>query len=300
MVDKIRMLQDIFHESRTNLILGAKGSGKTNFVSVLMKDLVDIGYKCYTNIHFFKLEEVPRAIQRGKLPKGVFYRKVPSEIKTVSSLSALLYELLKPGMKAVFIDEGGIVSPTGSSSDTRQMKQLAYIIRHFDCAFTIITQVAGSVPPDLRQNLVDYRLSISKETKQNRSLNIGARSIATDVEGNEYIDFPTVEVLDGIPMSVYPYDGDFPSTFKIDLDLKQALDEFGNLGSSLELEDRGKDMLTEIIETKKAVPKKETIVAHLLRTTDFSFKEIAKTARCSTAYVTMVNKKLNIKETNYG
>ena len=114
-----QQLYSIFHESNTNLILGGKGSGKTNFTSAIMRLLVSLGYEIYTNIHFFDYEDVAKACNRGKLPKGVTYLRVPQEIHTVATLSELLYGLLRPGMKAVFIDEAGIVSPTGISKDTK-------------------------------------------------------------------------------------------------------------------------------------------------------------------------------------
>jgi DNA helicase HerA-like ATPase len=289
MVNKEKMLEDIFHESRTNIILGLKGSGKTNFCVVLMKELVELGFEIWTNVHFFNIEEVGIACERKKLPKGIYYRKKPDEIHTISKLSELLYGLLIPGKKAVFIDEAGIVLPSGTSRDTKTMKQLAYIIRHFDCAFVLITQVAGSVPPDLRENLVDYRLTIKRQGKY-RELEIGARSVEADIDGKEYIDFPTVEILTDIPPATLPYDGDFPSTFKIDIDLKITLDEFGELKSSLDLEKKGKEILDRLTRADDTLGEK--LRAYKKKHPKITGQELARIFKCSNGNVTYhLNKK---------
>lgn len=285
MVNKTKMLEDIFHESRTNILLGGKGSGKSNFTSCLMRDLVPLGYDNWTNIHFFEMDEVPKACNRGKLPKGVKYVQVPSQIHVVAKLSELLYGLLKPGPKAVFLDEAGIVSPSGTSKDTKNIKQLAYVIRHFDCALTLVTQVAGSVPPDLREKLVDYRLKIYKKGNR-RDLDIGERTVSIDDEGNDFIDFPVIKKFEGLPMSTLPYDGDFPSSFEIDIDLKQALDAFGKCKSSLEVEKRGAEILDDLLESKKSVrPLKEQIAEFKARNPKMGRQEIAKIFKTSANYV---------------
>jgi len=285
MKNKEAILSHLFHESMTNIILGMKGVGKTNFTAVLMRDLVSMGYDIWTNVHFFRYEDVAKACKRGKLPKGVNYQHVPTQIHTISQLSELLYGLLKPGPKVVFLDEAGIVSPSGTSKDTKTIKQLAYIIRHFDCAFVLITQVAGSVPPDLRENLVDYRLTITKKGKT-RFLEIGKRKVGVDQEGTEYIDFPTVQNIVGIPKSKLPYDGDFPSLFKIDIDLKKTLDAFGKLRDSLELEAKGEEILNKLMDSvKPELSKKELISNYKKEHPTESPAQIAKLFKTSSNYV---------------
>jgi len=242
-INKEKMLLDIFHESRTNIILGQKGVGKTNFASVLLRDLTTYGYELYTNIHFFSDDEIALACSRGKLPKGVDYQPLPKNIHVVYKLSELLHGLIKPGRKAVFLDEAGIISPSGTSKDTKTIKQLCYVIRHFDCAFTLITQVAGSVPPDLREHLVDYRIKLFQAKSKARFFDVGFRKSAVDDNGEEYIHFPTIATIGPVPRSKLAYDGDFPSSFRLDLDLKKTLDGFGRLKSSLEVEKYGKAII---------------------------------------------------------
>lgn len=276
------MLLDVFHESRTNIMLGAKGSGKTNFTAVLMRDLTAYGFDIYTNIHFFSHDEVPIACNRGKLPKGVTYQPVPSQIHVVPRLSDLLYGLLKPGRKAVFIDEAGIVSPTGTSKDTKQMKQLAYIIRHFDCAFTIITQIAGSVPPDLREHLIDYRLKVYRDRRY-RFVDIGSREVAVDEFGEDYIAFPLRKTLGPIPLAELPYDGDFPSAFELNIKLKEAMDRFGKLKSSIEVEQKGKAVIDRLLGQQRT--KKDAIREFRAENPRMSVKRVAKHFNTTVPYV---------------
>lgn len=291
-MNKEKMLRDLFHESRTNLILGQKGAGKTNFTSVLMKELSYLGYDVWTNVHFFDYNDVGEACSKGKLPKGVRYQRVPPTIHVFSSLSELLYGLLEPGPKAVFLDEAGIVSHTGTSKDTKTVKQLAYIIRHFDCALTLITQVAGSVPPDLRDNLVDFRLKITKEGRH-RVLTISERSIALDDFENEYINFLEVKTLHHLPKSRLPYDGDFPSTLEFDVDLKKALAELGKLKSSLELEHEGKEIIDKLIVDNHSnkITTKNRVIDLLESPKDMTYAEIAEIVDSSEGYVKQIGAK---------
>lgn len=289
-------LKAIFHESNTIFILGAKGAGKTNFVSELMRLLVYLGYEIYTNIHFFSYEEVPRACTRGKLPKGITYLRVPESIHVVHQLSDLLYGLLKPGKKVVFIDEAGIVSPTGISSDTKTIQALVAIIRHFDCAYAHIAQLKKQVSPSMRKDFIDFRLKVIKCNGGLRKLEIGKRKVIKDEEGEEYITFPLVDTKRFIPKSKLPYDGDFPSTFKIDIDLKKAMDEFGKVGSSLELEDgKGKEILDRLMDAKKKPMTKKEQIETMLSNKDehnLTHKQIAKIFGTSKGYVDQVSNKL--------
>ena len=58
----------IFGEDKTILITGSKGSGTTNIAGVIMYLLIALGYKIWTNIHFFKEENIEVAIKKKKLP----------------------------------------------------------------------------------------------------------------------------------------------------------------------------------------------------------------------------------------
>ena len=253
MIRKEKFL-DVFAPDKTNIILGAKGSGKTNFASVLMESFVAYGYEVWTNIHFFDYENVGIAINKHKLKRGVDYKKKPPEIHVVSSLYEMLCGLTKEGKKVVILDEAGIhaSSSQSMSKGTTALKQLAYIIRHFDCCMILITQTSGSIPPDLREKLIDYRIKIYR---QRRKAEFGERSVAQDEYGNDYINFPTVKTFSNIPHSVYPYDSHFPTGFEIDIDLKNALAALSKLKSSVEVEQHGREMLEEL--TSQAVKAKK-------------------------------------------
>ena len=244
MIRKSKFL-DVFAPDKTNIILGAKGSGKTNFASVLMESFVDYGYDVWTNIHFFDYDDIGTACNKHKLKKGVAYKKKPDQIHVVSSLFEMLCGLTREGMKVVILDEAGIhaSSSQSMSKGTTALKQLAYIIRHFDCCLIIITQTAGSVPPDLREKLIDYRIKVSRSR---RSVDFGERGVAEDEYGNEYINFPTVKSYRYTPHSIYPYDSHFPTGFEIDIKLNEALSALSKLKSSIEVELHGKEILEKL------------------------------------------------------
>jgi len=150
----------IFASDMTIIMVGAKGSGKTNFASVLMEMLVSLGYQIWTNIHFFDYDDVEEAIKINKLKKDIEYHKKPDEVHVVSTTHELLKGLVGKGKKVVFLDEAGIHASSSQpmSKATVSIKQLAYIIRHFDACLVIIAQVEGSIPPDLREKLVDWKI----------------------------------------------------------------------------------------------------------------------------------------------
>lgn len=255
----IEALKDIFAEDKTILVTGSKGEGKTNLAGVIKQTLVEIlGKAVWTNIHYFKIENVEKAKQIGKLAdvKGHVYIPKPELIHVIKRLSEVILGVVESVLegKVFVLDEAGIHadSSIGTSKSTRTIKQLNRIIRHFDCCFIIITQTKGSVPPDLRKNDVDYHFKI-KKTRQGYILRIGKKKVETDeFTGEEKITFPTVKTI-RVPLCKYPLDGKFPTGFKIDMDLKDALDRLSEVEDSIEMMDKGKgrEIILDMIEGKK-------------------------------------------------
>ena len=247
----------IFGDDKTILITGSKGSGKTNLASLIMEILIVLGYEIWTNIHFFKKENIAIAIQKNKLArkKGHIYIEKHQNIHMISSLSETLLGIINSvlGGKVFFLDEAGIHadSSVATSKNTRTIKQLNRIIRHFECAFVLLTQTPGSVPPDLRENDVDYHFKV-KKTKTGYKVGIGKKKVMVDVEGKEHVIFPIKKTLN-IPLSRYPCDGKFPSGFNIDIDLKEALDRLSKIEDSIEIMDKGigRKIIEEMIVEKK-------------------------------------------------
>ena len=255
----IEALRDIFAEDKTILVTGSKGEGKTNLAGVMKQTVVEIlGKAVWTNIHYFKIENIKKAKQIGKLAdvKGHVYIPKPELIHVIKSLSEVILGIVESFLegKVFVLDEAGIHADSSepSSKSTRTIKKLNRIIRHFDCCFIIITQTKGSVPPDLRKNDVDYHFRI-KKTRQGYILAIGKKKVETDeFTGEEKINFPTVKSI-RVPLCKYPLDGKFPTGFKIDINLKEALDRLSEVEDSIEMMDkgRGKKIILEMIGENK-------------------------------------------------
>ena len=252
-------LLHIFAEDKTILVTGSKGDGKTNMAGVIKQTLVELfGFDIWTNIHYFKFENIEKAKQIGKLADkpGHIYVPKPEQIHVVKNLSEVILGIVQSVHKGkVFVlDEAGIHadSSIATGKNTRTIKQLNRIIRHFDCCFIIITQTKGSVPPDLREKDVDYQFKI-KKTKRGYILEIGKKKVEVDeFTGEEKINFPTVKKI-RVPLCKYPLDGKFPTGFKIDIDLKEALDRLSEVEDSIEMMDgeRGKEIILDMIQEKQ-------------------------------------------------
>jgi len=252
-------LLHIFAEDKTIIVTGSKGDGKTNMAGVIKQTLVELfGFDIWTNIHYFKFENIEKAKQIGKLADkpGHIYVPKPEQIHVVKNLSEVILGIVQSVHKGkVFVlDEAGIHadSSIATGKNTRTIKQLNRIIRHFDCCFIIITQTKGSVPPDLREKDVDYQFKI-KKTKRGYILEIGKKKVEVDeFTGEEKINFPTVKKI-RVPLCKYPLDGKFPTGFKIDIDLKEALDRLSEVEDSIEMMDgeRGKEIILDMIQEKQ-------------------------------------------------
>jgi|GEM_PF-3267568 len=255
----IEALEELFSEDKTILVTGSKGDGKTNLAGVIKQTVVEIlGKEIWTNIHFFKIENVEKAKEIGKLADMPGHVYVPKSelIHVVKSLSDVILGIVDSVLKGkmFILDEAGIHADSSSatSTNTKTIKQLNRIIRHFDCCFIIITQTKGSVPPDLREKDVDYHFKM-KKTRFGYIVEIGKKHVTEDeFTGEEKITFPTVERI-RVPLCKYPLDGKFPTGFKIDISLKEALDRLSEVEDSIEMMDKGKgrEIILEMIKEKE-------------------------------------------------
>src|SRR4030042_997073 len=255
----LEALKEIFAEDKTILITGSKGDGKTNLAGMIEQTIVELlGKAIWTNTHFFKMENVEKAKEIGKLANKKDHIYIPKSdlIHVVKSLSEVILGIVESVLegKIFVLDEAGIHADSSSatSKSTKTIKQLNRIIRHFDCCFIIITQTRGSVPPDLRENDVDYHFKMKKHGNT-YVLEIGKKSVEADeLTGEDKITFPTVARI-RVPLCKYPIDGKFPTGFTIDIDLKEALDRLSEVEDSIEMMDKGKgrEIILKMIEKTK-------------------------------------------------
>jgi len=235
--------EKVFHEGNINTLLGPPGSGKTNCAIFLAEKAIDLGFYVYTNIHFFKYSRVAEACNKGLLPKGITYRKTPPELVTVKKLSELLLGLLKTDKNIVILDESGIFASSTTPMDkrVRQLKELAYVIRHLRASFLLISQSKGAMSPALRSELATYELRIRKISKFYRTLMIGKSFPVRRDDGDEEMIFaPIGPPIAKIPLTRYPWDGFFIPKFEFDIDLRESFDRLGEY-DSLELRDADSD-----------------------------------------------------------
>lgn len=253
----VSFIRSLCHEGTISILLGLPGSGKTSISTFFMQQAVKHGYSVFTNIHFFEFEDVERAMDMDKLPRlpeGRKYEPKPKKIHTVTTISDLLLGLLKNPRNTTFIDEGGFfaTSTMATSTKVRQIKELAFIIRHLNSSFIIVAQSKGSVVPDLRKTLVTYELEIEKISSTNRTLSIRRAMPARNRLGEKDIRTVEIDRIGNLPMPNIPWDGYFLPKFKFDIDLTEAFDELGEY-NSMDVLEKGPD----IIKKLKAKPEAE-------------------------------------------
>ncbi len=247
--------ESIFHEGVISTLLGLPGAGKTNVAVFFMENAVKHGFYIYTNIHFFDYETIPEALKLGKLPKllkGQRYNRKPEHIQTITTISGLLLGCLKTPKNVTIIDEGGFfaTSSAATSKKVRQLKELAYIIRHLNSSMMIIAQSKGSIVPDLRKTLLKYQLDVEKVSPKWRELSIKT-SVPVMQDGERVLEMKEIDRIGGIPMATIPWDGYFLPKFKFDIDLTEAFDELGEY-NSVDVLKVGPDIIKKLKESNES------------------------------------------------
>lgn len=254
MVEKRPFVEVVLGEGKINTLLGPPGSGKTNFANFLMERAIERNMTCLTNVNYFMTQEdISEAIARGFLPGGVEYLKIPKQLIVVRKLSDLILSLLKTERNVVFLDEAALFASSTNpmSGKVRQVKELAYIIRHLQSSFILICQAKKSIAPDLRSTLVTYEMRIRKIRKSNyRVVKISeARIVKMGFnDDDEEIEFVAVDEIGRIPLTRLPWDGYFLPKFEFDINLTEA---FNRLGEYNSLEIRRNDLGISIVNELK-------------------------------------------------
>jgi hypothetical protein len=263
------LVKVVLHEGNINTILDPPGTGKTNFSVFLMEQAVRYNINSATNIHFFKFKDIDRAIELGRLPQlpaGQEYIPVPKQIHTCTSLSETLLHILNGGKNAVFIDEAGIFAASTSPMDrmVKQIKELAFIIRHLNSSYNLIAQAKKSIAPDLRDTLLTYEFNLKKVSPKYRSVHIYRKSSVEDEETGR-ASFQLIQKIGRIPLTRLPWDGYFIPKFDFDIDTHACWNALGDY-DSIEVLDVARDIILGLKdEFSKQESKEEKVSAYELR-----------------------------------
>jgi len=170
-------------------------------------------------------------------------------VHVAKTLSDLLIGLMGNDKNIVMLDEAGIFASSTApmSKMTKQIKELAYIIRHFSASLLLITQTKGSISPDLRKTLVKYEMNIEKKRGKYRLLSIGRAVPYVNDDGEHDVRFEVIRKIGRIPLTRLPWDGYFIPKFDFDISLDDARNRLSDYSS---VEVREQDENGEIIGVK--------------------------------------------------
>jgi len=250
---KVPFTSFLFKEGTISTLYGLPGSGKTN-VMVFFSECASLrNFNVWTVIHFFRPERVPMAIKEGFLPSGVDYINRPDNIHVVRLVSDLLLGLLKYKHNATILDETGLFASTRApmAKRVRYILALSYIIRHLNSSFVYVAQTEKSIPDEMSESLTSVEMNIRKIVDGNHLLVIKKRMEYLDRYGNEHVMFKTIDRIKRMPLTKLPWDGKYIPKFKFDLDLDETWDRLGDLEDSMEIREKGPDIIKQLVEEFK-------------------------------------------------
>ena len=290
---KRRNIEKLFQEGNVITVIGYPGAGKTDKIVMLMERTVKYGFHCHTIINFFDPGNVKKAIESGKLRKGITYLEKPEQIHTIRTLSNLLLGLFEHEKNIVVLDEAGLfVSSTqATSKKVRQLKQLTYIIRHLNACIVFVCQSKNSLVPELRSTLVTHQLQIKKISNDNRMMIVSKPVPHVNDDGEEVLDFmPSGPPIVRMPSSQLAYDSKFLPAFKIDIDLNVLLEALAEL-DSIKVMEQGTNIIRNIMkEQTNGQTKKDLILEKLAMHPNESSSAIASLCDCTERYVQQIRK----------
>ena len=283
-------------------IWGKMRAGKSNLASFLVEKGVDLGYYVYTNIHFFRYEQIEEAIKKRKLLKGIQYRRKPSEITTVTKISGLLYGLFKTDKNITILDETALFasSSMGTSKKVRWLKALTFTIGKLDSSLILIAQDKGSVIPMLRKTLVSYEIRVRKINSWKRMATI---YFIPESDGEEEVEAKPIKVWKNLKPTRLPFDSKGLVKFDFDIDIEEFFNRIAEY-NSLDAIEHAPLILDKMLEENKTrlekkKSKKELITEIVQETPKITTREIIhilskKGINVNRQYVSQVKNQLGI------
>jgi hypothetical protein len=172
------------------------------------------------------------------------------------SLGELFLGILNPRIeqfpKLTVIDEAVLYasSKSANSNKSKTMEQLATLIRHLGSAELLITQVKGGLTPALREHIVTYEIRIELRGRM-RYWTVGYRTPVRDEFEEEHIQFPVIQRVANLPMTIYPLDSKYMPRFVFDMDLEEAFNRLGKY-DSLDVLDYGRAEIQKLMDEWQA------------------------------------------------
>ena len=251
--EKTPLTSVLFHEGTISTLYGLPGSGKTNLMVFFSECASKRDMNVWTVIHFFKLNRLDLAMEEGFLPPNVNYIKKPKNIHVVRTASELLLGLLENRHNATILDETGLFASTRApmAKRVRYILALSYIIRHLNSSFVYVAQTEKSIPDEMSESLTSYEMNIKKIREKVHMLTIKKRKEVVDRYGREYINFVPIDRISRVPLTKLPWDGKYIPKFKFDIDLDETWDRLGDLEDSLEIREKGPQIIHDLVEEFK-------------------------------------------------
>jgi len=214
---------------RLLLITATMREGKSNVASYLIENGVPLGYHFKTNMLFYDLDEIDEARQEGILKqKKEHYRQVPPEVKTITTMSELILELIRTKRNISLLDEALLFanSKKGTSKDIRWFEGLVTQIGKFDSSIGLIAQAKSKLATLLKEDIPSYEIKVKKISDTHRYVEIWYNPPQSSIDAE---DPYKVDEWDYIPPTRYPYDTYAPAGFEYDMDMEKFINKISKM-----------------------------------------------------------------------
>ena|GEM_PF-4767763 len=273
------------------LITATMRAGKSNVASYLIEQGVPLGYNFYTNLLFYDFNELDEAIREGILQqKKEYYRKLPQEVHTITTMSELVLGLNSTKNNITLLDEALLFanSKKGSSKDIRWFEGLVTQIGKFHSSIVLIAQAKGKLATLLKEDIPSFELKVKKISHYNRYVEVwyNPPQSATDAE-EPYKE----DEWGNIPPTRYPYDTYAPAGFDYDIDMEKFINRISKM-KTLQVRKKLPSIIQEMLDenNKKGSPKtskKDAIMSEFFNGTKLTLKALAQ--KHNTSYQNVKN-----------